>query len=139
MLNIFLKLFKSSFSINAVFEGRNGEGLREIGRQSLVIPMHFQGGLCQTWGNKRGHHFAHEKLHLLLYSLFTLRHGGDQIIHFDHWFRIMQYKNIRMHKGATNFKILGDPITTWKNKNHYRKKIRITTQKNKKHYPLPKK
>ena len=55
-----------------------------------------------------------------------------------------------MHKGAAKFKILGGPITTPKNKNHYRrittlinknhypKKIRITTLKNKNHYSLPK-
>ena len=42
-------------------------------------------------------------------------------------------------KGAAKLKILGGPITTTKNKNHYSKKIRITTLGNKNHYSLPKK
>ena len=41
------------------------------------------------------------------------------------------FKNC-IFKGAAKFKILGGPITTTKNKNHYRK---ITTLKNKNHYP----
>ena len=49
-----------------------------------------------------------------------------------------RYIYMEMYKGAAKFKILGGPITTRKNKNHYRKKIRITTLKNKNHYSLPK-